>query len=151
MGKGERGIVTTLDEIRQVLPFALRAIDSDNGGEFTNAHLVRYCRQQQLEFTRSRPYKKNDNAHIEQKNWTHVRKLLGWERCDSSRALAAMNDLYRHEWRTMMNLFQPSVKLQRKKRVGSRLTRQYDAAQTPLDRLIACCAKPRRTAKRRAF
>jgi transposase InsO family protein len=136
MGKGERGIVTALDEMRQMLPFALRAIDSDNGGEFINAHLVRYCRQHQLEFTRSRPYKKNDNAHIEQKNWTHVRKLLGWERYDSARALAAMNDLYRHEWRIMMNLFQPSVKLLRKKRVGSRLTRQYDAAQTPLDRLI---------------
>lgn len=136
MGKGERGIVAVLEEMRQVLPFALHAIDSDNGGEFINAHLVRYCQHHQLEFTRSRPYKKDDNAHIEQKNWTHVRKLLGWERYDSARALAALNDLYRHEWRTMMNLFQPSVKLLRKKRVGSRLTRQYDVAQTPLDRLI---------------
>lgn len=137
MGKGERGIVTALDEMRQALPFVLRAIDSDNGGEFINTHLVRYCRQHQLAFTRSRPYKKDDNAHIEQKNWTHVRKLLGWERYDSPRALTAMNELYHHEWRTMMNLFQPSVKLQRKKRVGSHLTRQYDGAQTPLDRLIA--------------
>jgi hypothetical protein len=135
LGKGERGIVAALDEMRQTLPFPLRAIDSDNGGEFINAHLVRYCQHHQLKFTRGRPYKKDDNAHIEQKNWTHVRKLLGWERYDSLRALAVMNDLYRHEWRTMMNLFQPSVKLRRKKRVGSRLTRQYDAAQTPLDRL----------------
>lgn len=137
MGKGERGIVSALDDMRQVLPFVLRAIDSDNGGEFINDHLYRYCERQQIEFTRSRPYKKDDNAHIEQKNWTHVRKVLGWERYDSPRALVAINDLYRHEWRTMMNVFQPSVKLQRKKRIGSRLTRQYDAPQTPLDRLSA--------------
>ncbi len=137
MGKGEQGIVAALDEMRLALPFALQAIDSDNGGEFLNAHLVRYCRRHHLAFTRSRPYKKDDNAHIEQKNWTHVRKLLGWDRYDSPRALAAMNALYRKEWRTMMNLFQPSVKLLCKKRIGSRLVRQYDAPQTPLDRLIA--------------
>ncbi len=136
MGKGERGIVAALDQMRMDLPFALRAIDSDNGGEFINAHLYRYCQHHHIEFTRGRPYKKDDNAHIEQKNWTHVRKLLGWDRYDSPRALAAMNDLYQHEWRTMMNLFQPSVKLQCKKRIGPRLTRHYDAAQTPLDRLL---------------
>ncbi len=136
MGKGEQGIVAALEEMRTALPFTLRAIDSDNGSEFINDHLVRYCERQHLGFTRGRPYKKDDNAHIEQKNWTHVRKLLGWDRYDSPRALAAMNALYRHEWRTMMNLFQPSVKLQRKKRIGSRLVRQYDAPQTPVDRLI---------------
>ncbi len=136
MGKGERGIVAALDEMRAALPFALRAIDSDNGSEFINDHLWRYCQRQGILFTRGRPYKKDDNAHIEQKNWTHVRKLLGWDRYDSPRALAAINALYRNEWRIMMNLFQPSVKLQRKKRVGSRLLRQYDAPQTPLDRLI---------------
>jgi hypothetical protein len=137
MGKGERGVIAALDEMRQILPFTLCAIDSDNGSEFINAHLVRYCHQHQIEFTRGRPYKKDDNAHIEQKNWTHVRKLLGWERYDSARALSAINDLYRNEWRIMMNYFQPSVKLQRKTRVGSRLTRQYDGAQTPVDRLHA--------------
>lgn len=137
MGKGEQGIVAALEEMRRALPFALQAIDSDNGSEFLNAHLVRYCQKRQIGFTRSRPYKKDDNAHIEQKNWTHVRKLLGWDRYDSPRALTAMNALYRNAWRIMMNLFQPSVKLQRKKRVGSRLVRQYDAPQTPLDRLIA--------------
>jgi hypothetical protein len=137
MGKGEHGIVAALEEIRQALPFALRAIDSDNGGEFINDHLLRYCQSQHLGFTRGRPYKKDDNAHIEQKNWTHVRKLVGWDRYDSPRALTALNALYRNAWGTMMNLFQPSVKLLRKKRVGSRLGRQYDAPQTPLDRLIA--------------
>ena len=137
MGKGQRGVVAALDELRAALPFALCAIDCDNGSEFINHHLAAYCAQHQIQFTRGRPYKKDDNAHIEQKNWTHVRKLLGWERYDSQPALKAMNDFYRHDWRLMMNLFQPSVKLLKKVRVGSRLTRRYDAAQTPLDRLLA--------------
>ncbi len=137
MGKGQRGVVAALDAMAAELPFPLQAIDSDNGSEFLNAHLIRYCKHRDLKFTRSRPYKKDDNAHIEQKHWTHVRKLMGYDRFDSPRALAAMNDLYPHEWSTMMNLFQPSVKLIRKVRQGSRLTRQYDAPQTPLDRLLA--------------
>jgi hypothetical protein len=136
MGKGQRGVVAALDEMARGLPFVLKAIDSDNGSEFLNAHLVRYCQQRNLKFTRSRPYKKDDNAHIEQKNWTHVRKLIGYDRFDSPRALAAMNGLYSCEWRMMMNLFQPSVKLVSKVRNGSRLTRRYDAPQTPLDRLL---------------
>jgi hypothetical protein len=138
MGKGQRGVVLALDELRATLPFALYAIDCDNGSEFINQHLLAYCRAHQLQFTHGRPYKKDDNAHIEQKNWTHVRKLMGWDRYDSQRALKAMNDFYRHDWRWMMNLFQPSVKLIKKVRVGSRLTRRYDAAQTPLDRLLGC-------------
>ena len=79
-GKGQRGVVAALDEIRQALPFPLYGIDSDNGSEFINAHLWQYCQRHQIQFTRGRPYKKDDNAHIEQKNWTHVRRLLGWER-----------------------------------------------------------------------
>jgi len=138
LGKGETGIVTGLEEMRQALPFALAGIDSDNGSEFLNHHLVRYCRSGQIQFTRGRPYKKDDNAHIEQKNWTHVRKLIGWDRYDSPAAVGLLNDLYRRELRLMMNLFQPSVKLLRKQRVGSRLKRVYDTPQTPLDRLRAC-------------
>jgi hypothetical protein len=137
LGKGETGIVAALEEMRQALPFALRGIDSDNGSEFLNHHLVRYCRTGQIQFTRGRPYKKDDNAHIEQKNWTHVRKLIGWDRYDSAAAVGLLNDLYRHELPQMMNLFQPSVKLLRKERVGSRLKRVYDRPQTPLDRLRA--------------
>jgi len=137
LGKGQTGIVAGLEAMRQALPFPLRAIDSDNGSEFLNDHLLRYCRAGQIQFTRGRPYKKDDNAHIEQKNWTHVRKLIGWERYDSEAAVGLLNDLYRHELRLMMNLFQPSVKLRRKVRVGSRLTRVYDTPQTPLDRLRA--------------
>jgi hypothetical protein len=138
LGKGQAGIVAGLEEMRQALPFRLRGIDSDNGSEFLNAHLLRYCRAQDLQFTRGRPYKKDDNAHIEQKNWTHVRKLIGWDRYDSAAAVGLLNDLYRHELRLMMNLFQPSVKLLRKERVGSKLRRLYDAPRTPLDRVRAC-------------
>lgn len=137
-GKGQEGIVRQLEDMRQTLPFPLQGIDSDNGSEFLNRHLVRYCQARHIQFTRGRPYKKDDNAHIEQKNWTHVRKLLGWNRFDSPQAVQLLNDLYRNELRLMMNLFQPSVKLLRKERVGSRTRRVYDAPQTPLDRLRAC-------------
>jgi hypothetical protein len=137
LGKGQTGIVAAIEEMRQSLPFALRGLDSDNGSEFLNAQLVRYCQTQSIQFTRGRPYKKNDNAHIEQKNWTHVRRLIGWDRYDSAVVVALLNDLYRHELRLMMNLFQPSVKLLRKERIGSRLKRVYDAPRTPLERLQA--------------
>jgi hypothetical protein len=138
LGKGQEGIVRQLEDMRQALPFSLQGIDSDNGSEFLNRHLLRYCHTHRIQFTRGRPYKKDDNAHIEQKNWTHVRKLLGWDRFDSPQAVELLNDLYRNELRLMMNLFQPSVKLLRKERVGSRTRRIYDAPQTPLDRLRTC-------------
>lgn len=143
MGKGERRVVAALDAIRKELPFTLRAIDSDNGSEFINHHLYRYCQEHGIQFTRGRPYKKDDNAHIEQKNWTHVRKLLGWDRYDTAEELKAINALYRGPWRAMMNMYQPCVKLKEKVRVGSRVTRRYDKAQTPLDRLAAFYAKRR--------
>jgi len=137
LGKGQTGILAELEDMRLGLPFRLQGIDSDNGSEFINHHLVGYCRTHQIQFTRGRPYKKDDNAHIEQKNWTHVRRLIGWDRYDSAAAVGLLNDLYRHELRQMMNLFQPSVKLLRKERIGSRLKRIYDTPQTPLDRLRA--------------
>ncbi len=151
MGKGERGVVAALEDIRNRLPFPLRAIDSDNGSEFINHHLYRYCTKHRIQFTRGRPYKKDDNAHIEQKNWTHVRKLFGWDRYDTPALLDAMNALYRGPWRAMMNVYQPCVKLKEKVRVGSRLTRRYDPAQTPLDRLVACSSTKRLPAKLRAL
>ncbi len=137
MGKSQTAVRAAVEVLRTALPFALRGVDSDNGSEFINNHLYRYCEAREIQFTRGRAYKKDDNAHIEQKNWTHVRKLLGWDRYDSPEALDAINDLYRHELRLMMNLFQPSVKLVGKVRRGARLTRRYDAPQTPLDRLAA--------------
>lgn len=138
LGRGEGRVQTALDEIRQALPFRLRGIDSDNGSEFINDHLYRYCQAHEIQFTRGRPYKKDDNAHIEQKNWTHVRKLVGYLRYDTPVAVAALNALYRHELRLFQNLFLPSVKLIRKERVGARLRRRYDAPRPPLDRVQAC-------------
>ncbi len=137
LGKGQLRVRSALEEMRTAAPFALQGLDSDNGSEFINNHLFRYCQVRHIQFTRGRPYKKDDNAHVEQKNWTHVRKLLGWDRYDSLEALEAINELYRNELRLMMNLFQPSVKLLRKVRVGSRLKRVYECPQTPLDRLLA--------------
>ena len=108
-----------------------------NGSEFINQRVWEYCVARDIAFTRGRPYKKDDNAHIEQKNWTQVRKVLGWDRYESAEALGAINDLYRNERRLMNNFFQPSVQLQRKTRVGARRSRRYDAPQTPFDRLSA--------------
>jgi hypothetical protein len=138
MGKGQYGVKTAMEDIEQRLPFKLLGIDSDNGSEFINYHLKAFCDQRKIQFTRGRPYKKDDNAHIEQKNWTHVRKILGYLRYDSPTALEAINDLYTNELGSMMNLFLPSVKLVEKSRVGSRLKRTYDPPTTPLDRLAAC-------------
>jgi hypothetical protein len=136
MGRSQSYVVQALERIRRSLPFALRGIDSDNGSEFINHHLRSYCEELDITFTRGRPYKKDDNAHVEQKNWTHVRRLMGYLRYDSVRALAAMNEVYGQDLRLLQNLFLPSVKLLKKHRVGSRLRRRYDQALTPLDRLI---------------
>lgn len=137
MGKGQIGVIEALEKISKGFPFKILGLDSDNGSEFINHHLLRWCEEREIQFTRSRPYKKDDNAHIEQKNWTHVRKFMGWDRYDSSKALAAMNSLYENELSLFMNLFQPSVKLRKTIRTGSRKKRLYDKPQTPLDRLIA--------------
>jgi len=138
LGRGQHAVQQALEALRQTLPFRLQGIDSDNGSEFINAHLVRYCQRHGIQVTRGRPYKKDDNAHIEQKNWTHVRKLLGYVRYDSPNAVAAMNALYRQELRLFQNLFLPSVKLVRKTRVGARIRRVYDRPLTPFERVQAC-------------
>lgn len=144
MGKGQLGIVEALRQIEQRLPFGLRGIDSDNGSEFINAHLFNFCQQrpkgQSVQFTRSRPYKKDDNAHVEQKNWTHVRKLLGWQRYDTLEARTTINSLYQ-QLRIFQNLFQPSMKLSRKIRKGSRVTRRYEWPATPLERVLQSAEK----------
>ncbi|HUU13009.1 MAG TPA: integrase [Terriglobia bacterium] len=142
LGKSQVGVQQALQEIQGGLPFRLLGLDSDNGSEFINWHLQRWCKQSQIQLTRGRPYKKDDNAHIEQKNWTHVRKLLGWERYDSRAAVEAINDLYRHELRLWLNLYLPSVKLVKKVRVGSKVRRVYDAAQTPFERVLASSSAP---------
>ena len=137
MGKSQVRVQEALEQLRQQLPFALRGIDSDNGSEFINAHLHAYCKTRQIQFTRGRPYKKDDNAHIEPKNWTHVRKHMGYLRDDTEAARVAMNAVYA-DLRLLQNLFLPSVTLQAKERVGARLRRRYGPPQTPLERVQAC-------------
>jgi hypothetical protein len=138
LGRAEEPVQRGLNEIARTLPFPLRGLDTDNGSEFINYHLKRWCDARQIQFTRGRPYKKDDNAHIEQKNWTHVRKLLAWDRYDTHEAVAAMNDLYRNELRLWMNLFLPSVKLVKKVRVGAKVRRRYEPPRTPFERVQAC-------------
>jgi len=125
-------------DIEQALPFKLLGIDSDNGSEFINYHLKTFCDQNNIQFTRGRPYKKDDNAHIEQKNYTHVRKILGYLRYDTQVVQKAINALYQNELRIFQNLFLPAMKLTKKTRVGSKLKRSYDKPQTPLERLLSC-------------
>jgi hypothetical protein len=137
LGKSQIRVQQALETMRQGLPFPLLGIDSANGSEFLNGHLVRYCRGLDVQFTRGRPYKKDDNAHIEQKNWTHVRKLVGYERYDSQAAVDALNAVY-GQLRLLQNLFLPTVKLVRKERVGARTRRRYDAPLAPLDRVQQC-------------
>jgi len=138
MGKSQIAVLGAMQEIEQALPFKLLGIDSDNGSEFINYHLKTFCDQNKIQFTRGRPYKKDDNAHIEQKNWTHVRKIFGYLRYDSAPAQRTMNELYQNELRILQNLFLPSMKLIKKTRVGSKLKRRYDKPQTPLERLLHC-------------
>src|SRR5487761_902891 len=107
------------------------------GSEFINWHLKAWCESKHIQLTRGRPYKKDDNAHVEQKNWTHVRKLLGWDRYDSPEAVEMINDLYRNELRLWLNLYLPSVKLVKKTHVGSKRRRVYDPPQTPLERVAS--------------
>ena len=138
MGKSQIGVLSAMQDIEQALPFKLLGIDSDNGSEFINYHLKTFCDQNNIQFTRGRPYKKDDNAHIEQKNYTHVRKILGYLRYDSGPVQKTINELYQNELQIFQNLFLPSMKLMKKTRVGSKLKRCYDKPQTPLERVLQC-------------
>lgn len=137
--KGAHGIVEATREVETALPFGLLGFDTDNGSEFLNWHLLRYFqeRPKTVGFTRSRPYKKNDNGHVEQKNWTHVRQLLGYERLDDPDLLGPINALYRDCWEPLHNFFLPSAKLERKSRVGAKVQRKHDKPLTPCERLLA--------------
>jgi hypothetical protein len=136
MGKGQRATFESLKAMRQRCPFAWRGLDADNGSEFINYPIWNYCNAEKLEFTRSRANKKNDNAYVEQKNWTHVRKLLGYFRYDTPKEISIINDLYRNELRLYKNFFQPVMKLSKKVRVGSKRKRKYEPAKTPFRRLV---------------
>jgi hypothetical protein len=134
--KGQQATFEGIQTMRQRLPFPLLGIESDNGGEFINDHLHRYCLKEHITFTRSRPYKKNDQAHVEQKNWTAVRQWIGYERYESPEALALLQAIYA-DLRLFINFFQPVMKLVEKKRVGSKVHKKYDTAQTPYQRVLA--------------
>ena len=136
MGKGQDPTFKALKKIRKRTPFKWKGIDSDNGPEFINYHLINYCEKENLFFTRSRPNKKNDNAYIEQKNWTHVRKVFGYLRYDTDEELILMNSLYEKELRLYKNFFSPVMKLKEKERVGGRVKRKYDTPKTPYQRLL---------------
>lgn len=133
--RGQQSVFRALVRARGRLPFPLLGIDSDNGVEFINAHLLRYCQEEHLTFTRSRPYKKNDQADVEQKNWSIVRQLVGYGRYEGEAAYEALQRLY-DVVRLYTNFFQPSLKLLSKERVGGKVRKKYDVAKTPYQRVL---------------
>lgn len=137
--KGAAGVVRQMISIERALPFPLLGFDADNGSEFINEQLVKHflSRHTPVQFTRSRAYRKNDNAHIEQKNWTHVRQWIGYDRIDIPEAVALLNNLYENEWRLYHNFYQASVKVISKERDGAKVKKVYDAPQTPYQRVMA--------------
>jgi len=137
-GKGEQGVLNEIQNIENCVPFQLKGFDCDNGTEFLNWHLHYYFtkRNRPIQFTRSRAYHKNDNAHIEGKNWTHIRQYLGYQRFDKPELVTMINQLYTTEWNLYFNFFNPSVKLIEKYRVGSKMIKKYDSPKTPLQRLL---------------
>ena len=134
--KAQAWVFAALKEMRQKLPFSLLGIDSDNGSEFINKDLWEYCQKQKLSFTRSRPYRKNDNCFVEQKNYSVVRRAVGYARYDTEAQLHLLNELYA-TLRLYTNFFQPTMKLKSKERVGSKVIKRYDPAQTPYQRVLA--------------
>ena len=129
-------VVDALDRLRGALPFPLRGIDTDNGSEFVNEPLITFCTDHAIEFTRSRPYRKNDQAWVEQKNGSVVRRLVGYGRLEGLAAGEALARLYSAS-RLFVNFFQPSFKLAEKTRVGAHVHKRYHAPETPCARLLA--------------
>ena len=134
--KAQVHVFAAIGRARQRLPFSLLGIDSDNGSEFINDQLYRYCLQEEITFTRGRAGKKNDNAYVEQKNWSVVRRAVGYSRYDTPRQLDLLDRLYAvMHW--YLNFFLPVMKLKEKSRVGSKVKRVYDEPQTPYARVLA--------------
>lgn len=144
--KGATDILRQVQDIEAHVPFVLWGIDVDSGAEFLNHHLYRYCHQHQprLELTRSRPAYKNDQAHVEQKNFTHVRQLLGYHRIDQPQLVSPLNTLYQ-SWNLFLNFFCPTLQLLSRKRVGTKVVRKYAKAKTPYQRLMASSQLPAQT------
>lgn len=136
LGRGQLNTVAGLDMTRERYPFPWREAHPDNGTEFLNYHLFSYTQEQGLELSRSRPYKKNDNCFVEQKNKTHVKRFVGWLRYDTTKEQRILNDLYRNELRLFKNFFQPQIKLKEKIRVGGKIHRKHQKAKTPYQRVM---------------
>lgn len=138
--KGANGVVEQIKDIEKDLPFDILGFDCDNGSEFLNWHLMRYFapeeRKQAVQFTRSRPYHSDDNAHVEQKNWTHVRQLFGYERIGKQNLVTLMNDLYKNEVSLMNNYFLPNTKLKEKQRIDAKILKKHEKPKTPYQRLM---------------
>jgi hypothetical protein len=135
---GATGVVKQIKNIEADLPFQLQGFDCDNGSEFLNHHLLRYFsdHKPKVKFTRSRPYKKNDNAHVEQKNWSYVRQLLGYHRLDNHKLVKPINSIYANQWSQYQNHFCPTLKLLEKKRINSKYYKKYETPKTPYQRLM---------------
>lgn len=134
--RSKYAVVQALEQARGLLPFPVLGLDTDNGSEFLNGELIAYCQREEISFTRGRPYKKNDQCFVEQKNGAVVRQLVGYDRFEGEKAYRQLGELYRGV-RLYVNFFQPSMKLQFKQREGSKVKRSYDTAQTPFQRLCA--------------
>jgi hypothetical protein len=133
--RSQQAVSEALHQMRQRLPFPLLGIDSDNGGEFINDLLYRYCLNEKITFTRSRPYQKNDQAHVEQKNWSVVRHTVGYDRWETHQELSLLESVY-DDLRLYINFFQPSLKLIAKERIGNQTHKRYDPAKTPYQRVL---------------
>lgn len=136
MGRGRRATNGGLDLAKSRYPFSWSNLHSDNDKAFINEHFLRYTIKENISFSRSRPYKKNDNCLVEQKNWTHVKKFVGYHRYDTQAELDILNDLYRNELRLYKNFFQPVMKLISKERIGGKIKRKYDEPRTPYRRIV---------------
>lgn len=133
-------VMKAIQDIEENLPFFIHGFASDNGTEFLNNDLFKYFKDRKdlpVEFIRRRPYKKNDNAHVEQKNWTHVRQIFGYDRLDNKHLVNLMNDIYKVYWNPLLNYFTPSLKLSEKIRIGGRIKKKHGKAETPYQRLMA--------------
>jgi len=139
--RSQQAVSEAIQRMRQRLPFPLLGIDSDNGSEFINDLLYRYCLAEKITFTRSRPYKKNDQAHVEQKNWSVVRHTVGYDRWETEQELAILESIHA-DLRLYINFFQPSLKLIAKQRIGNLTIKRYDTAKTPYQRILECQGIP---------
>lgn len=153
--KQHRGIVAALQDIERGLPFALHSVKFDSGSEFMNYDVVNFLRSSgpsfrpnPIEVMRSRPYRKNDNCYVEQKNLTHVRQFVGYDRIESSEATLMLNELYKNYWCPFLNFFMPTFKLIRKERVGSKIKKKHETPKSPYERLLENPAIPQGTKER---